>query len=215
MSLLSNVLVIETDPNSAVAESYRSLRTSIRHKRLGKPGKGITLMIASPKAQEGKTTTVSNLAVTFSQDGQKVIVIDCNLRQPTLHAVYGMPNEDGLAHDGLTQYLKSDSTQGITSKAVLPNLHLITAGGQPPNPSELLGSPRMAELLDQLKQQYDVVLLDSPSILDFTDAGLLAEYSDGIILVAKYGRTKREWAKQAKERLEQSGARLLGMIINK
>ncbi|MEK3914382.1 CpsD/CapB family tyrosine-protein kinase [Paenibacillus sp. FSL H7-0331] len=211
MSLLSNVLVTETDPNSAVAESYRSLRTSIRHKRLKKSGEGIVLMIASPKAQEGKTTTLSNLAVTFAQDGQKVIVVDCNLRQPSLHAIYGLPSDAGLA-----QYLKSASpVQGCTSKAALPNLHLITSGGQPPNPSELLGSPRMAELLEHLKQQYDVVLLDSPSVLDFTDAGLLAEYSDGIMLVVKQDRTKREWAKQAKERLEQSGARMLGMIINK
>ncbi|NHN29941.1 CpsD/CapB family tyrosine-protein kinase [Paenibacillus agricola] len=211
MSLLSNVLVTETDPSSAVAEAYRSLRTFIRHKKLKKSGKGIVLMIASPKAQEGKTTTVSNLAVTFAQDGQEVIVVDCNLRQPYLHAIYGMPNDTGLA-----QYLKSASpAKGSFFKAVFPNLHVMAAGGQPSNPSELLGSPRMAELLDQLRQQYDVILLDSPSVLDFTDAGLLAEYSDGIMLVAKYGRTKREWAKQAKIRLEQSGARMLGMIINK
>jgi protein-tyrosine kinase len=211
MSPLSNVLVTETDPNSAVAESYRSLRTSIRHKRLRKSDKGIVLMIASPKAQEGKTTTVSNLAVTFAQDGQDVVVIDCNLRQPSLHVVYGMPN-----HAGLVQYLKSASpAKGNISKVILPNLHIMTAGGQPSNPSELLGSPRMAELLNDLKQQYDVVLLDSPPTLDFTDAELLAEYSDGIMLVAKYGRTKREWAKQARDRLEQSGARMLGMIINK
>lgn len=211
MPPLSNVLVTESDPNSVIAESYRSLRTSIRHKRLGKPDTAIVLMIASPKAQEGKTTTASNLAVTFARDGQEVIVVDCNLRQPSVHTVFGMPNTAGLV-----QYLKSASpAKDNITKAVLPNLHIMTAGAQPSNPSELLGSRRMAELMDELKQQFDVVLLDTPSALDFTDAPLLAEYSDGIILVAEHGRTKREWAKQAKARLEQSGAKLLGIILNK
>jgi protein-tyrosine kinase len=211
MSQLSSMLVTESDPVSVIAESYRTLRTAIRHKKVIHSEKGSVLMVASPRAQEGRTTTVSNLAVTYAQDGKTVVVVDCNLRNPTVHELFGCMN-----HTGLVQYLKSITTiEEVISPTSIPHLDIIAAGGQPSNPSELLGSSHMAELLDKLKLRYDVVLLDSPPTLDFTDALLLAEYSDGVLLIAKSGKTKREWAKQARNQLEMSGARMLGIIFTK
>ncbi|UKS29207.1 CpsD/CapB family tyrosine-protein kinase [Paenibacillus sp. HWE-109] len=210
MPQLSNALVTEFDPISPVSESYRALRTAIRYKKLVPTARGIIIMIASPKSQEGKTTTAANLAIAYAQEGKAVVLVDGNLRQPSLHDVFGVKNNKGL----LQGLAKGMAQQDIVTASGIPGLELIVAGGQPVNPSELLGSVKMAELVAQLKQQYDVIILDSPSTLDYTDASLLTEYSDGVVLVAKNGKTKREWAKQARIQLEQSGARMLGIVFN-
>ncbi|MBP1962953.1 CpsD/CapB family tyrosine-protein kinase [Paenibacillus aceris] len=212
MLQLSNVLVAELDPISPVSESYRSLRTAVRFKRVVPAGQGIgmVLMIASPKAQEGKTTTLANLAVTYAQEGKSVVIIDSNLRQPALHKIFGMTNTKGLLHF----FQKGLNVDDVITPTGIIGLDLIVAGGQPVNPSELVGSSQMMDLMKQLRQRYEVILIDSPSTLDYTDASLLTEYSDGVLLVTKNGRTKREWAKQARAQLEQSGARMLGMVFN-
>ncbi|MGO4274204.1 CpsD/CapB family tyrosine-protein kinase [Paenibacillus sp. TAF58] len=210
MSQLSNVLVAELDPISSVSEAYRSLRTAVRYKKVVPAGQGMVLMVASPKAQEGKTTTLANLAITYAQEGKSVVVLDCNLRQPALHEMFGAKNSKGLIHflnKGLT-------AQEVITPTGIVGLDLIASGGQPLNPSELLGSAQMDALMNELKQRYEVILIDSPSTLDYTDACLLSEYSDGVMLVAKNGKTKREWAKQARTQLEQSGARMLGIVFN-
>ncbi|OPH57604.1 hypothetical protein BC351_03535 [Paenibacillus ferrarius] len=210
MPQLSNVLVTELDPVSPVSEAFRALRTAIRHKKIVPADKGIVLLIASPKSQEGKTTTAANLAITYAQEGKSVVMIDGNLRQPAIHELFGVKGSKGLLH-GLNKGL---SLAEMITPTGIRGLDLIAAGGQPTNPSELLGSRGMSELLSQLKLQYDVILLDSPSTLDYTDASLLTEYSDGVVLVAKNGKTKREWAKQARSQLEQSGARMLGIVFS-
>ncbi|MBO9606671.1 MAG: CpsD/CapB family tyrosine-protein kinase [Paenibacillaceae bacterium] len=211
MSRLSKSLIAELDPASTVAESFRVLRTAIRHKKGKAAAGGLVLMVASSKPQEGKTAMLSNLAVTYAQDGKKVVAIDGNLRQPSLHEAFGIRGDKGLV-----QAIKSSvSLKDAVSPSGYPHLDVLPAGGQPSNPSELLGSAAMAGLLDELKRTYDVVLLDSPATLDYTDAGLLAEISDGVMLVVKRGRTKREWAQKAKERLEQAGAGMLGIVLNK
>ncbi|MDD9267234.1 CpsD/CapB family tyrosine-protein kinase [Paenibacillus sp. GCM10023248] len=211
MLQLSNMLAAELNPLSPVSESYRSLRTAVRFKKVvpADQGMGMVLMVASPKGQEGKTTTLANLAVTYAQEGKSVVILDCNLRQPALHSLFGMNNTKGLLHF-LQKGLDLDDV--ITPTGII-GLDLIVAGGQPVNPSELAGSAQMTDLMNQLKRRYEVILIDSPATLDYTDASLLAEYSDGVLLVAKNGKTKREWAKQARIQLEQSGARMLGMVF--
>ncbi|TXK83693.1 CpsD/CapB family tyrosine-protein kinase [Paenibacillus sp. N3.4] len=210
MSRLSKILVTELEPVSSVAESYRSLRTAIRYKKIvTTEDKGIVLMVASAKGQEGKTTTAANLGITYAQENKSVVLIDANLRHPDLQEIFAAKNGKGLVH-----YLnRGAALTDIVSPTEVKGLDLIRAGGQPPNPSELLGSSEMEELLNQLKQQYDVILMDSPPALDYTDASLLTEYSDGVLLIVKNGRTKREWAKQARTQLEQSGARMLGIVF--
>jgi len=211
MSQLNSVLIAEDNPTSPVAECYRTLRTAIRHKRVKSAGDGVVLMVASPKPGEGKTTTIANLAVTFAQDGKKAVVVDGNFRHPALHEAFGLASGKGLV-----SYLRSSaSAEQILSASGLPQLDLVLAGGEPANPSELLGSARMERLLEELRAMYDIVLIDSPAALDYTDAGLLAELSDGVILVIKHGRTKREWASKARSRLEEAGARMLGIVLNK
>ncbi|MCY9656663.1 CpsD/CapB family tyrosine-protein kinase [Paenibacillus chondroitinus] len=212
MLQLSNVLVTELDPISPVSESYRSLRTAVRFKKVvpADQGQGMVLMIASPKSQEGKTTTLANLAVTYAQEGKSVVIIDSNLRQPGLHKLFGMNNTKGLLHF----FQKGLAVNEVITPTGIMGLDLIVAGGQPVNPSELVGSSQMLNLMNQLKQRYEVILIDSPSTLDYTDASLLSEYSDGVLLVTRNGKTKREWAKQARTQLEQSGARMLGMVFN-
>ncbi|MDU0199509.1 MULTISPECIES: CpsD/CapB family tyrosine-protein kinase [Paenibacillus] len=212
MLQLSNVLVTELDPISPVSESYRSLRTAVRFKKIAPAdqGLGMVLMMASPKSQEGKTTTLANLAVTYAQEGKSVVIIDGNLRQPALHKLFGMNNTKGL----LQFFQKGLAIDDVITPTGIMGLDLIAAGGQPINPSELVGSSQMLNLMNQLKQRYEVILIDSPSTLDYTDASLLSEYSDGVLLVTRNGKTKREWAKQARTQLEQSGARMLGMVFN-
>lgn len=211
------MLVAENEPVSPVAEAYRSLRTAIRQKKeiqlkqSRQLTKGIVLMVASPKAQEGKSTTLANLAVTYVQDGKEVVAIDGNLRHPGLHEAFGLPNDTGLV-----QLLKTGASyQDVLLPSGMAHLDVIPTGGVPSNPSELLGSAEMAELLDELKRQFDVILLDSPAALEYTDAGLLAEYTDGVMMVVKRGKTKREHAKKTKELLERAGAHMLGLVLNK
>lgn len=205
------MLVTGSDAASQAAEAYRSLRTAIRQKRVGREGEGAVLMIASPQAKEGKTTTVANLAVSYAQDGKRTVLIDCNLRQPGVHELFQLRGGAGLSH-----YLQGRSQlNDIIHAGGYPGLDIVPGGSVPDNPSELLGSPRMAGLLEQLKAMYDVILFDSPPALEYTDAPLLAEQSDGIVLVIRKGFTKRAVARKARERLEQSGARLLGIVLNR
>lgn len=205
------MIVTEANPASAPAESFRTLRTAIRHKRIRPESRGMVVMVSSPGRREGKTTTLSNLAVAYAQEGKSVVAVDGNLRHPALHEAFGIPNQKGLI-----AYHRDRTPAG---QSVVPSgysrLDLMPAGGTPANPSELIGSDRTAELLEELRGIYDVILLDSPAALEFADAELLAEYSDGVLLVVELGKTKRERAAKARSRLEESGARLLGTVLNK
>ncbi|AIQ11549.1 CpsD/CapB family tyrosine-protein kinase [Paenibacillus durus] len=209
MLRLSNSLIAERNPQSHVSESFRSLRTYIRQLGLLQGG-GKSLLFTSGGAGEGKTTVLANLAVSFVQDGKKVAVVDCNLRSPGLHTVFGVENAEGLA-DCLSGQ-KEAGKIGVYGN--LANLTIVTAGVSSVSPPDLLGNAKMAELLEELKGTHDLVLLDTPPAVEYSDARVLAPLTDGVIIIARYGKSKRDSIRKVKTLMEQSGTTILGIAIN-
>ena len=201
-------LITHSSPRSPVAEAYRQLRTNIQFASLDRPIK--TLLVTSTSPEEGKSTTLANLAITIAQTGKSVILVDCDLRRPSLHQLFGLNNNRGL-----TGLVIDDTNKEIPFQdSGIASLRILSSGPLPPNPSELLGSLRMGEIIEQLKSQADYVLLDSPPIIAVTDAAVLATKVDGVLLVIKAGKTKRELAKRAKALLDKVNANLVGVVLN-
>ena len=203
-------LIVAAHPRSPISEAYRTLRTNIQFSSLDRPLK--TLLVTSANPLEGKSTTVANLATAMAQAGLSVIVVDSDLRRPTLHNFFKVPNSKGLTNALLQNNPNPDSFLQTTK---VENLRLLTSGPLPPNPSELLGSRRMEGLIEQLKEKADVILFDSPPILAVTDAAVLASRVDGVLLVIDAGSLRREAAMLAKENMARVGANLLGAALNK
>lgn len=199
-------LITIKNPKSPVAESYRTLRTNIQFSNID--GDLKTMCVTSSGPGEGKSTTISNLAETFAQAGNRVIVIDCDLRKPRLHKVFALSNTMGMTNLLAGQVEIEDVTRVTGS-----DLTVITSGPIPPNPSELLGSQKMKTLLEDLKKKYDVILVDAPPVGVVTDAAILSTIVDGTILVVASGKTEIDGAKRAKQLLENVGARILGVTM--
>jgi capsular exopolysaccharide synthesis family protein len=202
-------LVTITDPRSAVSEAYRTLRTNLQFAAVG--GALQTLVVTTPSPNEGKSTTVANLAVTFAQGGKKVIVVDADLRRPALHELFGVDGTSGLSNTLVDAALRA--ALPLVAVPGVEGLRLLPAGAIPPNPAELLGSDELAQVIDRLKTMADMVLFDAPPVLPVTDAAILAKRTDGILLVLQAGKTKREHAARAKDMLEQVGARIVGTAL--
>jgi succinoglycan biosynthesis transport protein ExoP len=203
------VLITFKQPRSPISEAFRSLRTNLQYASVNLPIS--TLLVTSPSPEDGKTTIVANLAVVLAQSNQNVIVLDADLRKPRLHKMFKLHNRVGLTD----LFIRStDQMDGAVQSTEIPNLHAITSGNIPPNPSELLSSSKMAEILKQLKGQYNIVLVDTPPSLVVTDAIALAPYIDGVLLVINPGITKRGAVKFIVEQLKQVGANVLGIILN-
>ncbi|MBI4214154.1 MAG: CpsD/CapB family tyrosine-protein kinase [Chloroflexi bacterium] len=202
-------LVTLEHPRSPAAEAYRTLRANIRFSSLDRPAR--TILFTSPGQQEGKTTTLANLAVIAAQAGSRVVAVDCDLRRPALHTVFDVANTGGF-----TDLLLNEHAQGIpTQDGPIPGLRLLTSGPLPPNPAELLSLDRVDRILELLAQEADLVLLDSPPAAAVADASILASRVDGVVLVIDATRTRREQAQRAKEQLERVKARLLGVVVNR
>jgi succinoglycan biosynthesis transport protein ExoP len=203
-------LITVEDPLSITAEAYRSVRTSIRVSSVDKPI--TTLVVTSPNQSEGKTTTIANLGVVMAQTGKSVILVDTDLRRSALHKVFQLPNDEGL-----TTILFEDEPvlDGWVQKTEIENLRVLTSGPLPPNPSELLDSLKMQNLIERLKSEADIVIFDSPPALLVTDASVLAMATDGVLLITDRGRTRRKAAQQAVNRLQRLGANLLGVVLNR
>jgi len=208
-SLTEESLITLTDPRSPVSEAFRTLRTNLEFSSLDNPIR--TLLVTSPGPGEGKSTTLANLAVTAAQAEKRVYLVDCDLRRPTLHELFGVPNEVGLTNMIRDEALRDNPPLQETRA---PGLWLIPSGPLPPNPSELLGSKRMEEVIARLKEQADLVLFDAPPSNIVTDAAVLASKVDGVLLVFSAGRTKREHAQRAKALMEKVNARLVGVVLN-
>jgi non-specific protein-tyrosine kinase len=196
-------------PRSMVSESYRTLRTNLQFSSLDKPLR--SLVVTSALASEGKTTTAANLAVVLAQDGKRVVLVDADLRRPNLHRLFDLPNRTGLTTALVDEQAAID---GHLRTAGIENLRLLTAGPIPPNPQEMLGSGRMAELLEHLRQQFDVVLLDTPPSLAVADANVLAARADAVMLVVNTSQTRRAALQQAVEGLRKVGANIVGGVLN-
>ena len=199
-------LITHTNSKSPISEAYRTLRTNIQFSNVDHPIK--TFVITSPMISEGKTTTLTNLAETFAQAGNRVMVVDADLRRPRVHQVFGISNQQGVTNVLAGQVELKDAVQVSGSE-----IHVLTSGPIPPNPSELLGSTKMKELIQILSDNYDIVLIDAPPINMVTDAAVLSTFVDGVVLVVASGKTEIEAGKRALKSLEAVKANVLGAVM--
>ena len=204
-----NSLITVMKPSSVISEEFRTLRTNIQFSMVDK--KFTTLMFTSASPGEGKTTVASNVAVVFASQGKKVLLIDADMRNPSVHQLFNLLN-----HKGLTDLLTGDnsSIQDIVHQTMIKNLFVLTCGIIPPNPSELLASNRMNQLMDNLKDHFDLILFDLPPILAVTDAQVMANKTDGTIFVIRNGVAEKNNLYKAKELLEHVHANVIGVVYN-
>ncbi|HKV38883.1 MAG TPA: polysaccharide biosynthesis tyrosine autokinase, partial [Blastocatellia bacterium] len=203
------VQLVALDSRSTAAEAYRGLRTSVLLSAAGGPPK--TVMFTSGQPGEGKTTTSVNTAISLAQLGARVLLIDCDLRKPNTHKVFGVKHTRGLS-----TYLSGDHVQieEVTTQLPIPNLSLISSGPIPPNPAELISSEKMRNLLGMLAQRYDHILIDSPPLMHVTDPVILSTMVDGVILVIHGGKSTRDVVRRARQELASVGAKVFGVVLN-
>jgi succinoglycan biosynthesis transport protein ExoP len=202
-------LITQVRPQSQMAESYRALRTSLLLSSLGAPPK--VIMVTSALPQEGKTTTSINCAVVLAQKGIRVLLIDADLRRPSIHKTLGMGPRSGLSNV-LTGSATLESA--ITRSSILPNLDVLPAGTPPPNPAELLASSNMRDVLEQLRARYDHIVVDTPPALSVTDAVVLSPRADAIVLVIRSGQTTKQALRRSRDILMQVNAKVSGVLLN-
>lgn len=201
------MFIVKEQPKSIVTENYKILRTNIEYSSFD--GGLKTILVTSSEPGEGKTTTAGNLAICLAQDNKRIVLIDCDLRRPMLHRRFKVSNDEGLSEIIIGKVSLEDSI-----KEVYTGLDIITAGKIPPNPSEMLGSNDMKELIDKLKEIYDYIILDSPPVLAVTDAQILSRKVDGTILVIKSTKTKKANVINAKELLDKVRGNIIGVVLN-
>ncbi|MDZ7724285.1 MAG: polysaccharide biosynthesis tyrosine autokinase [candidate division KSB1 bacterium] len=202
-------LVTHLRPKSPVSEAYRSLRTNLIFSAADQPRK--TILMTSSGPREGKSTTVSNLAITFAQMGTKTLLIDADLRRPMLYKLFRLNKEPGLTNVLIGKSTLSDAVQTVNG---LSNLDFLMCGTLPPNPAELLGSEKMRHLLEEAKQSYDMALIDCPPVIAVTDPTLLSNQVDGVLLVVKSGEVQRQALDMAVKQLRRVEAPLVGVVMN-
>ncbi|EPD53878.1 capsular exopolysaccharide family protein [Paenisporosarcina sp. HGH0030] len=201
-------LITIENSKSPISEQYRTLRTNIQYSSVDKELKSI--IITSPNPGEGKSTTIANLAIVFAQQGKKVLLVDADLRKPTIHYTFNINNTKGLTN----LLMKKASLGDVIQQTPVLNLFLLPSGTIPPYPAELLQSEMMSQLMDRLKASFDLILFDTPPILAVADAQILANKCDGSILVVKSGSTEKEGAVRSKDILMSSRSKLLGVVLN-
>lgn len=201
-------LITHVAPKSPISEAYRALRTNIQYTHIDRTLR--TLLVTSPGPGDGKSTSVANLAIVMAQMGSKVLLIDADLRRPVLHTVFNLDRRVGLSN---VLVGRAEIAEAV-SPTDIENLHIMPCGALPPNPSELLGSSAMQRTLEALKQEYEVVLFDSPPVIAVTDAAVLARHVDGVFLVVKAGHTSKEAAFRSYTLLNQVKAKVLGTLLN-
>lgn len=204
-------LITQTNPKSPVSEAYRTLRTNIQFSSIDKEIK--TIVFTSPKPGEGKTTVASNLATSISLSEKRVLIIDCDLRRPRLHKMFGITNVDGLTNILMGEKRLPDVV--YKGRDETSSLNILTSGPLPPNPAELLGSKKMKDFLEDVSFDFDIIILDSPPIGMFTDSAILSTLTDGTIMVIESGKTDLDETIRAKELLEKVNANIIGVVLNK
>lgn len=202
-------IISYSQPKSVIAEEFRSIRTNIQYSNLDKKIK--TIVVTSTTKDEGKTTITTNLAVNFSKiENKRVLIIDCDLRNPSVYKEFGISNSNGLTdllveEKDLSNYIKETE---------INNLHILTAGSIPPNPSEMLSSNRMKVFMEKVREEYDYVFIDTPPIGMVTDAGILSAFVDGTILVVKSDLVDIKDLQESKKKLVSVNTNILGVILN-
>ena len=201
-------LIVHEQPKSPTAEAYRTLRTNLQFAKVD--GELKTIMYTSAGPGEGKSSTIANTAVAIAHSGKKVILLDCDLRKPVQHKIFNRKNH-GITNILVENLNIADHIQDTD----IENLRLVASGPIPPNPSELLGSQKMADMLAFLREQADMVLVDAPPVIAVTDASVLASQVDGCTLVLDSGTVRPEMAQRAKELLTNANGTILGVILNR
>jgi tyrosine-protein kinase Etk/Wzc len=201
-------LVTVHDARSSSAEAYRTLRTNLIFSQAVQTLR--TIVVTSPAPSEGKTTTAANLAVSFAQQGMRVLIVDCDLRRSRLHKMFGVPREPGVTELVLGQIEQDAAVRETT----VTGLYVLPSGQLPPNPSELLGGERMKKTLAALSEAFDLIVLDTPPLLAASDAAILATIADGVVLVVRAGVTEADAGQQAMAQLQSVGARVVGAVLN-
>lgn len=201
------MFVVEDAPKSMVAESYKALRTNLQYSSFDSNNK--VIVITSSKEGEGKSTVAGNLSLALAQDEKNVIIVDCDLRRPSLHKKFFISNIKGLSDI----IVNNEDIDNVLNQ-YNDNLSIITSGKIPPNPSEMIGSKAMKYLIQTLKKSFDYVILDTPPVIAVTDAQILSNIADGVLLVIKAGSTKKQSVTNAISALKKVNANILGMVLN-
>ena len=201
-------LVAHLDPKSPISEAYRTLRTNIQFQKLN--SKHGTILVTSSTPKEGKSTTIANLAITMAQMGSRTLLVDTDLRRPVVHSIFNLKKDKGI-----TNYLMGKlNLQEIVKPTFVDNLFAVTSGPLPPNPSELLSSEDMDRFIKDVKENFDLILFDSPPIIAVTDAAILSTKIDALILVIKAHQTQKNAIKRAKNLLDKVNANIMGCLLN-
>jgi capsular exopolysaccharide synthesis family protein len=195
-------------PHARALEAYRSLRTALLLSHSGKPPQ--TILVTSALPGEGKSTTAANTAIALAQTGARTLIVDLDMRKPSLDEAFGIAAEQGMSTflSGMSDFSSQIRETG------LPNLLMVPAGPRAPNPAELIGSKRMATGMQLMREYFTYVVIDSPPVLELSDAMVVSQYVDGVIVVARGGRTPRKAVQRASDQLLQVGAKLLGVLVN-
>lgn len=204
-------LITAVHPKSSISEQFRTLRTNINFMAIDHPIK--TLALTSANVSEGKSTVTDNLAIVWAQTGQKVLLVDADLRRSTLHRTFNLDNREGLTTI-LTSHAQTINLNKIIQPSGIDNLSLLPSGPTPPNPAELLSSQRMKDFLQAARERYDMVIVDVPPMLEVTDTQVISHDLDAVVLVVKQGQTQKMGAKRAVELLKMAHANLLGYVMN-
>lgn len=202
-------LITLVDPSSPVAEQYRTIRTNLQFAS-SVDRKLQTIVITSSGPGEGKSTTAANLAVVFANSGSRVLLIDADMRKPTVYKTFQLSNAVGLS----TILSTEKGVVGTAQSTGIENLSVLTSGPKPPNPSELLNSQRMNQIVEEARRSYDIIIFDMPPIVAVTDAQIMASKADGTLLVVRENVTKKESVTKANELLKLVNARVLGAVYN-
>ncbi|PKR77803.1 capsular biosynthesis protein [Halalkalibacillus sediminis] len=201
-------LITRDQPKSPTSEQYRTIRTNLQFSSVDKDLR--SMLVTSSGPGEGKSLTTANLAVVFAQQGKSVLLVDADLRKPTVHYTFKMNNTFGLSNYLIGEHPLEKLVQDVK----IPGLDVLSCGPIPPNPSELLGSKQMKRLLEDAKSKYDLIIFDTPPVLAVTDSQVLSNYVDGALLVVRSKQTENESAIKSKELLEQANANILGVVLN-
>nr|WP_307324862.1 CpsD/CapB family tyrosine-protein kinase [Evansella vedderi] len=201
-------LITYFDPKSPISEQFRTLRTNIQFASVDKTLR--TIMVTSSAPGEGKSTTLANLGIVLAQQQKRVLIIDGDMRKPTVHFTFQLPNTSGLTN----VITKQQSFEDAVYETSVPFLEVLTSGPVPPNPSELLGSRAMGEFIKEMEKIYDYILFDAPPVALVTDPQILSKHCDGVILVVRSGKTEEDIAKRAVESLKKVNANIIGAVLN-
>ena len=201
--------ITSMNPKSPISEQYRTIRTTIEFKMIDQGIK--SFLVTSSEASAGKSTTIANLAITFAQQGKKVLLIDADLRKPTVNLIFKVQNRVGLTNVLMNQSSITDAQQRTR---VSENLTIISSGPIPPNPSELLGSIAMKRLIESVTEFFDVILIDTPPLSLVTDAQVLSNYVGGVVIVVQANQTKKDGLLKTKKLLNQVQANILGVVLH-